>query len=396
MKKHIFRFHSAFVLMFVPCTRLLVSLGTLPLKQDYFLTPLLAVLLVTNSCKKSVTPTPTPATQVDTTTLRSVASFPVGSAMNPDLIKDNTYYYKIASTQYSSLTPENVMKFAATEPSLNQFSYADGDYLVFFAAQHHMRVHAHNLIWYTALPDWVINFQGDSLAWESMFKTHIETVADHFKGEVASWDVVNEAIRDDDGTLRNQDISTGDGSIWRKHLGPDYVARAFQYAHEADPNALLFYNDYGQEYNGVKLDSIIALVTKLKTRGIPISGVGIQLHIDINTNIIGITIALQKLAATGLLIHISELDISVNPGNNQNLVLTDALMQTQAAKYQFVAETYRASVPPAQQYGITTWEFSDAVSWIPVYYKRPDWPLPFDASYNKKAAFGGFLKGLRQ
>lgn len=367
---------------------------TLPLNRSFRLLSLFMVLLITYSCKKG-TPTPVTVSSVDTTTLRSVASFPIGAAMNPDLIKSNTYYTKIAGTQYSSLTPENVMKFAATEPSLSQFSFADGDYLVSFAAQKHMRVHAHNLIWYTSLPVWVINFQGDSLAWESMFKTHIETVAGHFKGKVASWDVVNEAIRDDNGTLRNQDVNAGDGSIWRRHLGPDYIARAFQYAHEADPNALLFYNDYGQEYNGLKLDSIIALVTKLKTRGIPISGIGIQLHIDINTSNTGITTALQKLAATGLLIHISELDISVNPGNNQNLVLTDALMQTQAAKYQFVAQTYRASVPVAQQYGITTWEFSDAVSWIPVYYNRPDWPLPFDASYNKKAAFYGLLKGLQ-
>ena len=338
----------------------------------------------------------TVVTTADTTTLRSAASFPVGAAMNPDLIKNNTYYSKIAGTQYSSLTPENVMKFDWIEPQQNQFIYGDGDYLVAFAVQNHMRVHAHNLIWYTALPAWVANFQGDSLAWENIFKTHIQSVAGHFKGEVASWDVVNEAIRDDDGTLRNQDVRSGDGSIWRQHLGPDYIARAFQYAHEADSNALLFYNDYGQEYGGIKLDSIIALVTGLKTRGVPISGIGMQMHIDINTDTARITAALQKLAATGLKIHISELDISVNPGNNQSLVYTDALKQTQAAKYQFVANTYRASVPSAQQYGITTWEFSDAASWIPIYYNRPDWPLPFDSSYNKKPAFESLLMGLKE
>jgi len=362
----------------------------------------LAIILILTSatavvaCKKQKASVTTPVQPGDTATLRSAAYFPVGAAMNPDLIKSNSYYNAIAGTQYSSLTPENVMKFYWTEPSQNQFSFTDGDYLVAFAGQHQMRVHAHNLIWYSDLPNWVVNFQGDSLAWESIFKTHIDSVAGHFKGKVASWDVVNEAIRDDDGTLRNQDVNPGDGSIWRQHLGPDYIARAFQYAHAADPNALLFYNDYGQEYDNIKLDSIIALVTGLKARGIPIDGIGMQMHIDINTDSTGITAALQKLAATGLKIHVSELDISINPGNDQHLVFTDALKQAQGAKYQFVAETYRTSVPQSQQYGITTWEFSDAVSWIPIYYNRPDWPLPFDSGYNKKPAFYGLLMGLKE
>lgn len=394
MKKHIIKLTRLLILMLVSIRTLLLHFVTFLLNRDFRLLPLFMVLLITYGCKKG-TLNPATVSSADTTTLRSAASFPVGAAMNPDLIKSNTYYTKIAGTQYSSLTPENVMKFDWIEPQQDQFSFADGDYLVSFAVQHHMRVHAHTLIWYSQLPNWVINFSGDSLAWESIFKKHIENVAGHFKGEVASWDVVNEAIRDD-GTWRNQDVNAGDGSIWRRHLGADYIARAFLYAHEADPNALLFYNDYGQEYSTVKLDSIIALVTRLKARGIPISGIGMQMHIDINTSNAGITTALQRLAATGLLIHISELDISVNPGNNKNLVLTDALMQTQSAKYQFVAETYRASVPLAQQYGITTWEFSDAVSWIPGYYNRPDWPLPFDASYNKKAAFYGLLTGLQK
>jgi len=250
------------------------------------------------------------------------------------------------------------------------FNYADGDYIVAFAKQNHMRMHAHNLIWHQALPGWVLNFQGDSSAWENLFKTHIETEAAHYKGEVASWDVVNEAIRDDNGALRNQDVNPGDGSVWRQHLGPGYIARAFQYAHEADPNALLFYNDYGQEWGGIKLDSMIAMVANLKNKGIPISGIGMQMHIDINADTAGITSALKRLAATGLKVHISELDISVNPNNDPDIVFIDALQFKQAALYQFIAETYRASVPAAQRYGITTWEFGDADSWIPSFFKR--------------------------
>ena len=257
-------------------------------------------------------------------------------------------------------------------------------------------MHGHNLIWYQALPNWVLNFQGDTAAWENLFKTHIQSEATHYKGQVASWDVVNEALRDDNGALRIFDATPGDGtgSIWGQHLGTDYIARAFVYAHQADPNALLFYNDYGQEWGGPKLDSMIAMLTKLKDRGIPISGVGMQTHIDINVDTAGISASLKRLAATGLLVHMSELDISVNPNNLSNIVFTTALQLQQAALYQFVAQSYRANVPPAQRYGITTWEFSDADSWIPAFYNRKDWPLPFDSLYHKKPAYFGLLKGV--
>jgi endo-1,4-beta-xylanase len=360
------------------------------MKSFTFWVILICAMSLTQACRKKSSTELAPAE-----TLQSTAPFPMGSAVESGSIKSNFYYQGTLITEYNSVTTDYELKFNWIEPQQGAFNYADGDYIVAFAAQHHMRVHAHNFIWHQALPDWVLNFQGDSAAWENLFKTHIETEAQHYKGKVASWDVVNEAIRDDNGTLRNQDVNPGDGSIWRRHLGPDYIARAFQYAHEADPNALLFYNDYGQEWNGAKLDSIVALVNNLKTHGIPISGVGMQMHIDINVDNAGITSALKKLAATGLKVHISELDISVNPNNDPNIVFSSALQIAQANKYQFIVETYRATVPAAQQYGITTWEFSDADSWIPSFFGRKDWPLPFDLLYKKKPAYYGLLKGLK-
>jgi len=348
------------------------------------------LLLFNERCKKKAIITPS-----STVTLKSTAPFPMGSAVVSSNIQNNYFYQGTLLNEYNSMTADYEMKFDITEPEQGTFNYAPGDYIVGFAAQHHIRMHGHNFIWHQALPAWVVNFQGDSLAWESLFKMHIETEAAHYKGEVASWDVVNEALRDDNGTLRNQDVNPGDGSIWRQHLGPDYVARAFQYAHEADPNALLFYNDYGQEWGGPKLDSMISMINQFIKRGIPISGVGMQMHIDINVDTTGITSALKRLAATGLMVHVSELDISVNPGNDPNIVFTPALQLKQAALYQFIAETYRASVPAAQRYGITTWEFCDADSWIPAFYNRKDWPLPFDSLYKKKPAYYGLLKGIK-
>ena len=360
--------------------------------KAYICLTLFTGLLIAESCKKNSAPT----AQLPTATLKATAPFPMGSAVTSNSTLNNYYYQGVLLTEYNSMTADYEMKFDITEPQQGTFNYAPGDAIVGFAAQHHIRMHGHNFIWHQALPAWVLSFQGDSSAWENLFKTHIESEAVHYKGEVASWDVVNEAIRDDNGQLRNQDASPGDGtgSIWRQHLGPDYIARAFVYAHEADPNALLFYNDYGQEWGGVKLDSMIALVTGLKKRGIPISGIGMQMHIDINVDTAGVTSALKRLAATGLLVHVSELDISVNPGADPNIVFTSALQLKQAALYQFIAETYRASVPAAQRYGITTWEFCDADSWIPAFFNRKDWPLPFDSAYKKKPAYYGLLKGL--
>lgn len=351
---------------------------------------LLVVLLLFQFCKKKSNPNPSPVV-----TLKSTSSFPIGAAISTYGLNGTYRYKNVLITEFNSISTDFQLKFDWTEPNQGKFNYTDGDNMVAFASQNHMRVHAHNLIWHQALPTWVLNFSGDSLAWENLFKTHIEGEANHYKGQVTSWDVVNEAFRDDDGTLRANDKNPGDGSIWGRHLGKDYIARAFQYAHEADPNALLFYNDYGQEWSSAKLDSIISMVSQFKKRGIPISGLGIQLHIDINANNDGIKAALQKLAATGLFIHVSELDISVNPASDPNFVFTTDKQLAQSTKYQFVASTYKSVVPIAQQYGITTWEFSDADSWIPAFYKRKDYPLPFDSNYDKKPAYYGLINGLK-
>jgi endo-1,4-beta-xylanase len=330
--------------------------------------------------------------------LQSGSKFPIGTAVNPTLIKTNALYANIVATEFSSLTAENAMKFTKVEPRQNVFDFTEGDYLVKFAQGHHQRVHGHTLIWYNALPGWVLNFKGDSTAWENIFKNHIITTVSHYKGKVTSWDVVNEAITNNDGTLVNQSPNIGEGSLWRQHLGSDYVARAFQYAHEADPAALLFYNDYGngngQTWDDQKLNAMINLVANLQKRKIFVSGFGIQMHINIYTDEDNIIATLKKVAATGLLIHISELDIAINPGNYPDLEYSRHLQGLQAEKYKFIAQTYKKIVPRAQQYGITTWEFSDKDSWISYFFKRPDWPLLFDKDYKRKAAYTGFLEGL--
>ncbi len=300
------------------------------------------------------------------------------------------------NSQFNSLTSENVLKFNWVEPQPDQYNFSDGDYLMTYSVDHHQRLHGHTLIWHQALPDWVNQFQGDSTAWEELFRNHIQTVVKHYKGKIGSWDVVNEAFRDDNGEVRVVDsVTPGNGSIWGQHLGKDYIARAFQYANKADSSALLFYNDYGQEFSPAKVKAIISLVGDFKKRSIQIDGLGIQCHINIYTDTAKMTDAVMQLVSTGLRIHFSELDISVNPNNDPNAIYTNDLQIKQGAMFEYIGHLYNR-IPEKQRFGITTWNVGDSDSWITSWLHRKDWPLLFDLNYHYKAATYGFLKGLRE
>ena len=225
----------------------------------------------------------------------------------------------------------------------------------------------------------------------------ITTMVDRYKGKVTGWDVVNEVVVDGTGDLRTSSNSSGSASdnfYWADHLGRNYIANAFRWANAADPSAKLFINDYNLESDNRKLDSVIKLINELKTAGVPIHGVGLQMHISINTNNAGIDNAFQKLAATGLLIHVSEMDVRMNPGNTTGFTATSTLHDQQAQKYKYVAQSYFQYVPAAQRFGITVWNLTDADSWI-VLSGKEDFPTLFNSGYQKKAAFSGFVQGLK-
>lgn len=318
------------------------------------------------------------------TILYQYLPFPMGAAVGIGRMKNNVKYSEVVSKEFNSITAENAMKFRALHPAENTFYWADADYLVDFAQKNGKRLHGHTLNWYQYLPAWVTNFSGDSIAWENMMKTHIQTVVAHFKGKVASWDVVNEYFNDD-GTIRP--------SVWVKNLGPDYIARCFQYAHEADPDAILFYNDYGHEYSSAKRTAMANLVNSFKTRGVPIHGIGMQFHMTYTQNDANINAAMAFAAGTGLKVHISELDVRVNVNKVKDLVFTDAMAVQQAERFRFVVKAYNTSIPKAQQFGITTWNVGDADSWVPSWQGAPDWPLPFDANYLRKPAYKAIIEG---
>lgn len=350
-----------------------------------------ATMLVTVGCIKGqdnpVFPSPDLVIPIEEgVTLKGELPFPFGMAVSNGLLRTRNAYRETVIRECNSITSENAMKFAQLHPGENTYTFTEADYLVNFAEQNGMRVHGHTLIWHKNPPSWVLNFQGNAAAWDLLLKNHIQTVVGRYKGRIKSWDVVNEAIAEN-GSLRPE-------SIWFQKLGEDFIEKSFRYAHEADPDALLFYNDYGHEFGPTKRTAIINLVNKLKDKGVPIHGIGLQMHTNSRQSDANLAAAINTASATGLKVHISEIEISMNPDNIQDLTYSAGLAVQQKAKYEHVVKTYNA-IPKNQQFGITTWNVGDSDSWIRGEYNRPDWPLPFDDNYQRKAAYQGILDGVK-
>jgi endo-1,4-beta-xylanase len=316
--------------------------------------------------------------------LKNAVKFPVGASINPRMLIENEAYRVIANTEFTGMTAENHMKMMMIHPEADRFDFSKGDEILNFAIASGKRMHGHTLVWHNQVPQWMKDYQGDQKAWEELLKNHIQTVVRHYKGKIAGWDVVNESFLDD-GSLRP--------SLWADHI-PDYIAKSFQWAHEADPAAILFYNDYGQDGKPKKMQAILDLVADMKRRGIPLHGLGLQMHINVDSKRNELQEVLDKSAATGLKIHLSELDIAVNPKNNPDFVYEEKIAWAQAELFNYVFQSY-AMIPVNQQYGITFWNISDKDSWLRGYFKRPkEYPLLFDDNYAKKPAYTSLINAL--
>jgi len=235
---------------------------------------------------------------------------------------------------------------------------------------------------------------------DNLMKKHIETVVSRYVGKITAWDVINEPFTDGGAELRNN-TNTPAGTrtdifVWQNYLGRDYAAKAFMYARAADPSADLYMNDFNLESSPAKLDAFVALAKELKAANTGITGVGTQMHCSINTSHSQINNMFQKLVETGLKVRISELDIRLNPTEKAGSVAAShTLLNLQAAMYNYIAKAYLKYVPEAQRGGITVWGVADSDSWITTSLAKNDAPLLFNGSYGKKAAFAGFLQGLK-
>ena len=320
-----------------------------------------------------------------TPSLRAQASFPVGVAVRPQWLAQPDYAAVVAR-EFSSLTAENAMKPKYTWLAEDRYDFAPGDSIVAFARQHGMQVHGHTLVWHFMPPRWLEDALPtyDSARLEDMLREYIYTVVGHYRGRVASWDVVNEVI--------NQ---AGDGmreSVYYQTLGEDYTARLFQYARTADPDVLLFYNDYDLVKNPKKLQTTLAMIDDFQARGIPIDGLGLQMHIDLDVSLDNLQHAVNEIARRGLKIHLSEVDIKANP-KGQTDHLTEALALAQRKTLREIVRIYN-TLPAEKQFAITFWGLRDNESWLNTFTDYEQWPLLFDEAYAKKPMYEGFMEGL--
>jgi len=312
----------------------------------------------------------------------------------------------IVATQFDSISPENVLKWESIHPKPDTYNFEPADKYVAFGEKHHMFIVGHNLVWHSQVPDWVFrDDKGNLVDRETLLKRmhdHIQTVVGRYKGRIQSWDVVNEAL-EEDGTLRQ--------SLWLKIIGEDYIAKAFQYAHEADPQAQLTYNDYSLE-NDAKLKGALALVAKLKALGVPITSVGIQGHDSLDwPSVEQEDAAVSAFGKLGVKVAISELDIDVLPRNPEMFTADVGLKLRNDPKM----NPYANGLPPsveqqlAKRYAdlfavymkhrdvvsrVTFWGVTDQDSWLnnwPV-PGRTSYPLLFDRSGQPKPAFQAVIR----
>lgn len=344
------------------------------------------------------------------TPLKDLADFPIGVAVELDgtaSLFSSTKQQEVVAHHFDQLTAGNHMKMSYLQSSQGNFHYTQADRMVEWAEENGLSIHGHALVWHSdyQVPQFMKNFNGTSEQFLTLVDTHARTVATHFAGKVDSWDVVNEAFLDD-GQYRN---TGNEGSIfYQKAGGKAFIAKAFRAAREADSVADLYYNDYSTEQNGPKLNAVIQMVNELMADGVPIDGIGFQMHVMLDwPSTANIKASFEKAAATGLKVKITELDVPINNPYNgtysfENGVyektFTSALAQKQKARYCNIVKAYLEAVPANQRGGITIWGVADDQSWLISQLfkgKHDDWPLLFNKDYEEKPALLGVADALQ-
>lgn len=333
--------------------------------------------------------------------------FFVGAALNPEQFTEkDARDAALVKAHFNTITPENVLKWERVHPQPGTYSFDLPDRYVSFGEKNHMFIVGHTLIWHNQTPKWVFqDGQGNPPDRETLLKRmrdHIQSVVGRYRGRINGWDVVNEAL-EEDGSLRQ--------SPWMKIIGPDYIAKAFEYAHDADPQAELYYNDYNIE-NEAKLKGALALLQKLQAQGVPIAGVGIQghYHMDAPTDE-QVDAAISAFGKLGLKVMITELDVDVLPLAFQYMgadVTLSAELQPKLNPYpQGLPESLQRTL--AQRYAglfrvflqhrgtltrVTFWGVTDQDSWLnnwPV-KGRTNYPLLFDRNAQPKPAYDAVIR----
>jgi endo-1,4-beta-xylanase len=340
-------------------------------------------------------------------TLKDAAPFPIGVAVS-DRIASTPADWPLLLSQFSIVTPENCMKPDPVQRAPGRWNFELPDRFVSFAVSNKLQVVGHCLVWAKddRTPPWFAEDNGKPASRELMLermKTHIDTVAGRYRGKIAMWDVVNEALDDGTNYLRS--------SSWSRASGDEFIARAFQYAHAADPEAILIYNDYNNELPG-KLPKMIRLIESMRAQNAPVHAIGFQGHYELDAvPFEAIDKALAAMKELNMKVVISELDIDVIPRGRwwaNNGAEREALARV---------NPYREGCPPeilrrqAEQYArlfgifkkhqdqilrVTFWNLHDGQSWLNGFpWQRVNHPLLFDRERQPKPAYHAVIEALR-
>lgn len=314
--------------------------------------------------------------------------FVIGTAMSaPQIEGRDTAAVRVIKEQFSAIVPENCMKSGPIQPREGEFDFTLADQFVEFGIKNNKHITGHTLVWHSQTPSWFFkDAEGKDVSREVLIermKKHIYTVVGRYKGKIKGWDVINEVIDDRDGSLRR--------SKFLQIIGEDYIKLAFQFAHEADPNAELYYNDYSL-FNPAKRKGAVAMVKKLKEQGVRIDAVGEQCHIGLDfPTIEEYEQTINDFAALGVKVMITEMEISVLPsnrntgadvsGNNSGVDpsnpyvngLPDAINQKFEQRYVDFFKLFLKHSDKITR--VTLWGVDDGQSW------KNDWPIPGRTDY---------------
>ncbi len=280
----------------------------------------------------------------------------------------------LAGAQFDMVTPGNEMKWDTTEPSNGSYNFGPGDNIVNWARGFNMRVRGHNLVWHSQLPGWVSSLPLNQV--QGAMEAHITTEATHYKGEVYAWDVVNEPFNED-GTLRHD--------VFYNAMGTGYLADAIRTAHNADPNAKLYLNDYNIEGENAKSNGMYSLAQSLLAQGVPLNGIGLESHFIAGQVPSTLQANMQRFAALGLDVAVTELDDRVQ------LPATSGELQQQATDYSNIV---KACLAVTRCVGISQWGVGDADSWIPGTFSGYGAATMYDNNYQPKPAYNATVTAL--
>ncbi|KAH7873576.1 endo-1,4-beta-xylanase C precursor [Lentinula edodes] len=303
---------------------------------------------------------------------RAAGKLYFGTATDNSELSDAAYVAILSDDSYfGQLTPANSMKWDATEPEQGVFTFSGGDQIVSQAKAHSQIMRGHNCVWYNQLPSWVSNGGFTSAQLTSIIQNHCSTLVSHYKGEIITHAFETEPFNDD-GTWRSD--------VFYNTLGTSYVDIALQAARAADPGAKIYINDYNIEMTGAKATSMLNLIKDLKSRGIPVDGVGLQCHFIVGEVPTSLQSIMQQFTALGVEVAITELDIRMT------LPASTALLAQQETDYKNVISACKAV---SGCVGVTVWDYTDKYSWVPSTFSGQGEACPWDANLQKKPAYSG-------